>query len=132
MLVFTQIQEDLAAPPSDDKPTVSTEFVPPAHRPSVFSKLSSLVSGMSPSRNSPAPQASDSETTPSTSEPSYSIEVNCIHCCIMFKNCIVHRGSSQLTIKHVYLALYSVQHCTYTVLAFSNCRKKNKINYMKK
>ena len=91
LVVFTQTQEDSATPPSDNKPTVSTEFVSSAHRPSAFSPQSSLVLGMSPSRNSPAPQASDSETKDSihsTSEPNDSMEVNCIHYCIMYKTAL--------------------------------------------
>ena len=81
MLVITQAQEDSATPPSDNKPTVSTEFVPPTRRPSVFSQLSSFVPGMSPLGSSPAPQASDSETKDLISSTSEPMEVNCIHYC---------------------------------------------------
>ena len=86
--MIPQAQEDSATPPSDNKPTVSAEFVPPTRRPSVFSQLSSIVSGISPLGSSPAPRASDSETKdliPSTSEPNDSMEVNFIHYCIMYK-----------------------------------------------
>ena len=84
MLVFTQTQEDSATPPNDSKPTDSTEFVLPTCRPIVFSQLSSIVSGMNLLGSSREPQASDSETKDlihSTSEPSDSMEVNCIHYC---------------------------------------------------
>ena len=92
MLVFIQTQEDSPTPPSDSKPTVSTEFVPPTRRPIVFSQLSSFVPGMSPLGSSREPQASDSETKdsiPSTSEPRDSMEVNCVHYCSQaIVNCV--------------------------------------------